>query len=81
MSLFIREVVKRNGKWELESGNDTRTCLGYNIACVVIEIPTKYGYKERIFIRDGEAGIWATAEKIYYEVSPIRGDLWAVIRL
>ena len=81
MNLYIREVKKENGKWVAETDEGTEVTLGYSVESVVIQFENSTGFPKRIFIRNGEAGIWKHAKKIEYETSPILGDLWAVIHI
>ena len=81
MSLYIREVKKENGKWVAETDGGTEVTLGYSVESVVIQLVRELNRPERIFIRNGEAGIWKHAKKIEYETSPLRGALWVVIHI
>jgi len=81
MRLWVREVRKQNGKWIMTTDEGTEVTLGYSVESVVIQFENSTGLPKRIFIRNGEAGIWKHAKKIEYETSPILEDLWAVIHI
>ena len=81
METWGRVIEKKNGRWVLVTDDGIETTIGYSVESVVLQYRNEHGLTNRIYIRDGEIGLWKNIKKIEYETSPLRGALWAVIHI